>query len=194
MICFKCNRDLPGTMFKSQSRHGAAPRTSIPRQCLDCTREWHRLWAERRRRAIGMRTMAERHPEEVKKANREKKRVKNIARIREWSERNRERTLDVRRAGWERFNARYPDRALAALAKGRVNRRVGMKNRTPSWGQEGIGDVYLEAEYFQMEVDHIIPLQARKASGLHVWDNLQLLPRSVNRAKRNSFDPLTFQN
>lgn len=196
MRCFKCSRELPMEMFKSQSRSGVTKRADIPRQCLDCLRAWHKGYAERRRRAIGMRTLAERHPPEAVAANREKKRLKSLARIKELNARmlrdEPERLKAIRAAAWKRLAARDPAKAKAALARGQVSRRVGLKNRTPSWGQEGIGDVYLEAEYFQMEVDHIIPLQARKASGLHVWDNLQLLPRSVNRAKRNSFDPVQF--
>lgn len=37
------------------------------------------------------------------------------------------------------------------------------------------------------EVDHIIPLQGRTVSGLHVETNMQVITRAENRAKWNHF-------
>lgn len=34
-------------------------------------------------------------------------------------------------------------------------------------------------------IDHMIPLKAKTASGLHVGDNLQVIPAAMNSAKRN---------
>lgn len=38
-------------------------------------------------------------------------------------------------------------------------------------------------------VDHIVPLRAALASGLHCPANLTILPRGDNEAKRNLFSP-----
>ena len=35
----------------------------------------------------------------------------------------------------------------------------------------------------------MIPLQAELVCGLHCFENLQVLPRSENRAKQNKFTP-----
>lgn len=39
------------------------------------------------------------------------------------------------------------------------------------------------------EVDHIVPLLGKFASGLHVEDNLRVIPRADNRAKSNHYTP-----
>lgn len=37
------------------------------------------------------------------------------------------------------------------------------------------------------EVDHIVPLLGKMVSGLHVEDNLRVVPRRINRLKSNHF-------
>lgn len=59
----------------------------------------------------------------------------------------------------------------------------------PSWvDKEALLDVYKEADYLGLEVDHIIPITHKLVCGLHVWDNLQLLTRSENATKSNKYE------
>ena len=103
---------------------------------------------------------------------------------RSWYERNREQHLENSRA-WYSANRH---RKLATTAK----REERCKLATPKWiDMEEIHAVYAGArrmtERFGVlfEVDHIIPLQGKKVSGLNVPGNLQVLARSENRRKLN---------
>ena len=80
-----------------------------------------------------------------------------------------------------------------------AKRRAAKIERTVSWANEQlIASYYKEAKRLeeltgiQFHVDHIIPLQGKMVSGLHVESNLQLLPAHENLGKSNSFDPETF--
>lgn len=59
--------------------------------------------------------------------------------------------------------------------------------RTPCWADlESIAKFYKDCPN-GMVVDHIIPLQGKLVSGLHILDNLQYLTHSENSKKSNRF-------
>ena len=75
----------------------------------------------------------------------------------------------------------------AAICQGSRARKL---QAIPAWADlSAIKDVYIEARYQQLHVDHIIPLKSNIVCGLHVWDNLQLLSQRENSLKGNKFDP-----
>lgn len=77
-------------------------------------------------------------------------------------------------------------------------RQAAKLQRTPSWLTEDdfrrIEDFYIqaviltEATGVSYEVDHIIPLQGKIVSGLHIPDNLQVITQKENNTKSNKFD------
>ena len=70
--------------------------------------------------------------------------------------------------------------------------------RTPAWLTED--DHWLMEQAYELaalrtklfgisfQVDHVLPLQGKLVSGLHVPLNLQVIPAKMNRAKSNNFE------
>jgi hypothetical protein len=78
--------------------------------------------------------------------------------------------------------------------KGTVNAinteyRITKMQQCPAWAdQDKIKQVYLEAALAGKSVDHVIPLRGELVSGLHVHNNLQLLTKSENSSKSNTYE------
>lgn len=86
-------------------------------------------------------------------------------------------------------------RSAANRRHHQAKRRTAQLQRTPPWADmNAIERIYREAVRLESEtgiahaVDHIIPLQGRLVSGLHVATNLQALPALVNLRKSNKFE------
>ena len=70
-----------------------------------------------------------------------------------------------------------------------VNRRAAKMQRIPPWADRTkIRAIYKQAKEQGLTVDHIIPLRGKLVSGLHVENNLQLMPGKLNSSKGNKFD------
>lgn len=90
------------------------------------------------------------------------------------------RCANDRIIAWNRQHVKYH---LAFVRK----RQIAKIKRTPKFGQEGITDFYTECPG-DMVVDHTIPLQGERVSGLHVIWNLQYLTPHANAVKHNSYE------
>jgi hypothetical protein len=90
----------------------------------------------------------------------------------------------------------FKNNAGVAKAK-RARRRASERNATPDWltaiHKAQIDQFYEVATALDMQtgikhhVDHIVPLKAKIASGLHVPWNLQILTATENLRKHNSY-------
>ena len=75
-----------------------------------------------------------------------------------------------------------------------AKRRSAKLQRTVSWSNtDKIKEFYTEAQQLTQDtgiphhVDHIIPLQGKNVSGLHVETNLQVITAEENLSKHNNF-------
>jgi len=92
------------------------------------------------------------------------------------------------------YKLRNPAKIAAIDAK----RRASVLRRTPKWLSKSellrIECLYSLASMLNRHgveswhVDHIIPLQGKNVSGLHVYSNLRVVPSSVNLAKGNRYE------
>lgn len=120
---------------------------------------------------------------------------KVVARIRsaEW------RAKNPQHEGSRKSKARYKSANKGKTNADTIKRRAAKLQRTPSWLTE---DDYwmMEQAYelaalrtklfgFQWHVDHILPLQGKYVSGLHVPTNLQVVPWLENVSKANRYLP-----
>jgi len=69
-----------------------------------------------------------------------------------------------------------------------AKRNAARMQRTPKWANiQKIEEIYEKCPV-GYQVDHIIPLQGDKVSGLHVENNLQYLEGSLNQKKGNHYN------
>ena len=71
-------------------------------------------------------------------------------------------------------------------------RQCAKQERLPSWSQKELISVVYEKRIelqelwgVSLHVDHMYPLQGRTSSGLHVWENLQVVDAMSNQTKLN---------
>lgn len=109
-------------------------------------------------------------------------REKHRQRTREWFRNNKDRVRGL------------PSRNKAIRAHYTSLYNAAELNATPPWADmKAIAEFYREAQRRTMEtgipheVDHIVPLRHKQASGLHVPANLRVVTRAENRSKSNRF-------
>ena len=173
--CPKCSQEKPFEAFYASSTH----KSGCASWCKDCESERSRLKNLRNRDT------------RLAKAKqwREENKDKQAASIKSWREQNSEKLKE----SYKYWAQRNKDKVNAKWMK----REASKKNRTPAWLTvdelwmiEQAYDIAVKRKDefgFDWHVDHIVPLQGKTVSGLHVPWNLQVIPAIENRRKSNHF-------
>ena len=103
----------------------------------------------------------------------------------------RSNNLDQHNSTNRNWNQNNKPRKAALQAK----RKSVILQRTPAWDPDvhliiakyQLAAMLTKASGIEHHVDHIIPLQGKKVSGLHTFANLRVIPGSDNVKKSNKF-------
>ena len=175
-LCFSCVEYKPTSCFHKAKKE----KDGFQYQCIDCSKKYHaKRYVEKKEK---IRTQIE----EYRLKNKEK--IEQAQTI--WKAKNPEKV-------------KLYAKRVKQNNKGKVNfhtakRRYAKLQRTPHWLTEDdhwmIKEAYdlsaLRTKMFgfSWHVDHVIPLQGEKVSGLHVPINLQVIPGTDNDVKGNKFE------
>lgn len=118
-----------------------------------------------------------------------------------WQKKNRDRVNENYRRYYAKNKESVKARKILAIASDlpkdaakSAMRRFGRTKATPSWANKFfMAEAYRLAALreqvfgFKWHVDHIVPLKGEKVCGLHVENNLQVIPAVENIRKKNHF-------
>lgn len=179
--CCRCNQDKSILDFhKSKSS-----KDGLRSYCAQCKKEENKIYKQN-------------NPEKVKlinrayvAKNREKIRALYYKGSNKWKKANPEKARKMAAKANSKWKKKNPGKWAAIAAK----YRAAKMQRTPRWLTKAhlaeIEEFYILAHELSwlsespLVVDHIIPLQGKNVSGLHVPWNLQILPKNVNCSKGN---------
>lgn len=104
-----------------------------------------------------------------------------------WYAENKERLALVRKADRKRHYEKHRAYRIAYVRARQGRIRQG-EIQMPKSEMAEVQGMYDFCRIFKgFEVDHIIPLNGKNVSGLHVLTNLQILPVTENRRKGNKY-------
>ena len=180
--CTRCKQTKPYEAFSKLAR----AKDGYQYQCKECKLEQQRANPNRKAVVKKYRDANREVCLERSKASQAKNKPYYSAKTMEWQRNNRERYLENRRAHYVRNSARDIER---------VRRRAGLikqsETRMSAAELTEIQGMYDFCRIFPgFEVDHIIPLNGKTVSGLHILSNLQVISRFDNRSKGNKFIPV----
>lgn len=135
--------------------------------------------------------------------------ARNVDKVRAYAIKTKLKNAEVIRLASARYRTENPEKRKVATRNWRKNnpykvaaaqqkRHAAKLQRTPTWLTQDdfwmmeqayeISAIRTKMFGFPWHVDHIIPLQGRKVSGLHVPTNLRVITGTENMRKLNSYE------
>ena len=199
--CKRCNEMTPLSGFYSCK----TTKDGLLGQCKKCivaaASARYQADPERAKQRVG--EWKEANKDHVKESA-ARRRMENLevekAKAKEYYQANRGAVI-AKSAAWAKANPEKFSRYMKTRKRDPVadcaktmRRIAAKKNRTPAWvDPSAFLPIYAKckevtaATGVRHEVDHIVPLQGKQVSGLHVPWNLQVIPAKVNQSKGNRF-------
>lgn len=199
--CIKCSTEKPKTAFRF-----VKAKQHYLRKCLECINEERRY-----KKSIDPVLVAKREAKTAKGRKPKKKWAEypveqRIGWVKKYKAANKE--IIAERA--KNYVAKNRDARVATMKAYRQNtkdvqaeyvrrRQAAKMQRTPAWLTED--DIWMMREAYKLarlrtklfgfswHVDHVLPLQGKVVSGLHVPSNLQVIPWLDNVRKHNRVNP-----
>ncbi len=152
----------------------------------------NRAWYEKNKEKVAALRKAAYDPVKNKArsaADYQKRKVAVLSKNKAWREANKGRCAELKSSWIERNKEYY----LARSAEYESVKRAVCRKATPSWANKFfIREAYhlarlrTQSTGVKHHVDHIIPLQSDVVCGLHVENNLRVIPASTNIRKSNA--------
>lgn len=139
-----------------------------------------------------MTTMSKEYAREYKRKRRMSLefREKELERNKEWRDNNKEKQSIQKKEYYLKNKER--------IVKKRATEHKERKMRNVKFSEELTDFVEKEAKNLielrnkvtgiRWSLDHILPLRGKTVSGLHVWNNLQVIPLAINKQKYNKHE------
>lgn len=197
--CIRCLEERPLSDFWNHcNKKRSAPKDGKLSHCKFCGAIDRKKWFANNKEYAAMkrREWNAAHPEAVKRINMGKKsNPKYIEFARKNSEKYRKSNREKTNAAVERWRLANLEKRASYTA----TRRAEKLAATPSWANKFfIEEIYDLAKrrselktggHEQWHVDHIVPLKSDLVCGLHVENNLQVIPLAMNILKSNRHWP-----
>lgn len=160
----------------------------------DEIRRYSAEWYERNKERVLANSFEYRNRPEIKERERIRQKEYYEARSQDIQKRRKEAMTDERRQRLDRYSKEYYAKNAEYYTEKTIRRRRKLDKATPPWADlDAIRKIYRYASRItkttgiEHHVDHIIPINGKKVSGLHVESNLRVIPATENRTKSNRF-------